>query len=368
VDVAGRYEAYSDFGDATVGKFTTRYDLNPEVAFRGTVSSGFRAPSLAEEHYTNVNVGPTTAYVQLAPDSPAASLLGLGSGLKPERSTNLSFGTVLRPLPDLTATIDFYQILITDRIVATGNINGSINGVLYPGAGDVNAAIAASGLSIDPAVLATGSTGINLFANGMDTRTRGVDFTLMSPQDYAFGHIDYSVGATWAYTVATRVLNGTAEEGGQPLFDATAVSAVTTQTPRLVLNLGAHYTVSEFYVDLHEIIYGKSSSCDSEEGDGTGVPVAQTCSSINGGEPFYYEDHIGTVAITNLELGVNLKKEITLAIGANNLFNRYPNTVNGAITSVEAAAFDNAAVQKYNSFSPFGIDGGFYYARATYKF
>jgi iron complex outermembrane recepter protein len=368
VDVAGRYEDYSDFGNATVGKFTTRYDLNPEVAFRGTVSSGFRAPTLAEEHYTNVNVGPTTAYVQLAPDSPAASLLGLGSGLKPERSTNLSFGTVLRPLPELTATIDIYQILITDRIVATGNINGSINGVLYPGAGDVNAAIAASGLSIDPGVLATGSTGINLFANGMDTRTRGLDFTLSSPQDYAFGHIDYSVGATWSYTVATRVLNGTAEEGGQPLFDATAVSSVTTQSPRLVLNMGAHYTVSEFYVDLHEIIYGKSSSCDSEEGDGNGTPVAAICSSINGGEPLYYEDHIGTVAITNLEVGVNLRKELTLAIGANNLFNRYPNTVNGAITSVEAAAYDNAAVQKYNSFSPFGIDGGFYYARIAYKF
>jgi iron complex outermembrane receptor protein len=59
---------------------------------------------------------------------------------------------------------------------------------------------------------------------------------------------------------------------------------------------------------------------------------------------------------------------MTVAIGAVNLFNRYPNRVNAANTGVEAANFDNAAVEKYAPFSPFGIDGGFYYARLSYKF
>ncbi len=114
--MAGRYEDYSDFGSATVGKFTARYDFDPRFAVRGTVSSGFRAPTLAEEHYTNVNVGPTTAFVQLAPDGAGTSLLGLGGGLKPERSTNLSAGIVLRPLDNITATIDVYQILLTNAL------------------------------------------------------------------------------------------------------------------------------------------------------------------------------------------------------------------------------------------------------------
>jgi iron complex outermembrane receptor protein len=57
-----------------------------------------------------------------------------------------------------------------------------------------------------------------------------------------------------------------------------------------------------------------------------------------------------------------------LAIGANNLFNRYPNQVNPGNTAVEKAGFDNAAVEKYLPFSPIGIDGGFYYARLSYKF
>jgi len=367
LDAAGRYEAYSDFGDATVGKFTARYDFNPMIALRGTISSGFRAPTLAEEHYTNVNVGPTTAFVQLAPNAPGTALLGLGGGLKPERSTNLSFGVVFRPLDNLTATIDAYQIVVTNRIVASGNINGTINGVPYPGSANVNSAIAASGLSIDPGVLATGTTGINLFANGIDTRTRGVDFTLSSPQDYAFGHIDYTIGGSFNYTVATKVAGGSPEIGGQPLFDAEAVTALTSQSPRITVNFGAHYTVSNYFVDVHEIIYGKSSSCDNPDSDTSNTPYGTPCATYAGGL-YYYQDHIGTVGITNLELGANLTEKLTLAIGANNLFNRYPNQINPANVAVEAAGFDNAAVEKYPPFSPFGIDGGFYYARVHYKF
>ncbi len=373
LDAAGRYEAYSDFGDATVGKFTARYDFNPMIALRGTISSGFRAPTLAEEHYTNVNVGPTTAFVQLAPDGPGTGLLGLGGGLKPERSTNFSFGVVFRPLDNVTATLDAYQIVITNRIVASGNINGQTSNfpaagaTPYPGAANVTAAIAASGLSIDPAVLANGTTGVNLFANGIDTRTRGVDFTLSSPQQFDFGHIDFTVGGSYNYTVATRVLGGTPEIGGQPLFDAEAVTALTSQSPRITLNLGAHYTVSQYYVDLHEIIYGKSSSCDNPDSDTSATPYGKSCAAYAGGL-YYYTDRIGTVGITNLELGVNLMEHLTLALGANNLFNRYPNQINPANVAVEAAGFDNAAVEKYPPFSPFGIDGGFYYARVHFKF
>jgi iron complex outermembrane receptor protein len=367
LDAAGRYEAYSDFGDATVGKFTARFDFNPMIALRGTISSGFRAPTLAEEHYTNVNVGPTTAFVQLAPNAPGTGLLGLGGGLKPERSTNLSFGVVFRPLDNLTATIDAYQIVVTNRIVASGNINGTIDGVAYPGSANVNAAIAASGLSIDPGVLATGTTGINLFANGIDTRTRGVDFTLFSPQDFNFGHIDFTVGGSFNYTVATKVAGGSPEIGGQPLFDAEAVTALTSQSPRITVNFGAHYTVSNYFVDVHEIIYGKSSSCDNPDSDTSNTPYGTPCATYAGGL-YYYQDHIGTVGITNLELGANLTEKLTLAIGANNLFNRYPNQINPGNVAVEAANFDNAAVAKYAPFSPFGIDGGYYYARVHFKF
>jgi iron complex outermembrane receptor protein len=82
-----------------------------------------------------------------------------------------------------------------------------------------------------------------------------------------FGHFDFTIAGSFNYTVATKVLAGTPQLGGQSLFDAAAVSSLTSQSPRLVLNFGAHYTVSQFYVDLHEILYGKSSGCDNPDSD-----------------------------------------------------------------------------------------------------
>jgi len=125
-DIAGRFEHYTDFGDAAVGKSTGRYDFTPKLAVRGTISNGFRAPTLAEEHYSATNITPTAGFVQLAPNSPGARLIGI-DGLKPETSMNYRVGLVLHPLADLTATLDAYQIDIHNRIVGSGNIYGSGN-------------------------------------------------------------------------------------------------------------------------------------------------------------------------------------------------------------------------------------------------
>ena len=107
LDVAGRAEHYTDFGDTQIGKITARYDFSPQIGIRGTISTGFRAPTIAEEFYTAVNVSPTSATVQLPADSAAAKLLGLHN-LKPETSTSYSAGIVAHPFEDLSATVDVY--------------------------------------------------------------------------------------------------------------------------------------------------------------------------------------------------------------------------------------------------------------------
>src|SRR6266404_1419547 len=181
---------YDGYLQAT--QWTTTADINKDFdvgfALRGTVSNGCRAPTLAEECYSAVNVGATTAFAQLAPNSPAAALLGLGNGLQPEHSVNLSLGAVWRPTPGMNATLDVYQITITNRIVGSGQIIGQKGKTTV--SGPVNDAIAASGAPIDPQVLASGTTGINIFANGIDTRTRGADLVFDFPIDYAFGKVD----------------------------------------------------------------------------------------------------------------------------------------------------------------------------------
>ncbi len=361
VDVAARYEHYSDFGDTTVGKLTARYDFSPQFAVRGTVSNGFRAPTLAEEYYSATNVGPSTAYIQLPPNSPAAVPLGLGNGLQPEKSVNFSAGLVWRPLEHMNTTFDVYQITITNRIVGSGNIAGAINGVptAPPGSTSINEAIAIYGAGtdvIDPDVLKTGSYGINIFANGIDTRTRGADLVFDFPYEYSFGKIDWSIGATYNDTTITKYATTPPQLQPNVLYDQEAYSELTTATPKYVINLGALYTYEKLQVNLVEKVYGPSSDYENDDGDN---PT---------GNFQYYEDKINLTAVTNLDISYLFTDNLRLAIGATNLFNRFPNKLNSTILAHENAYVDNAAVTQYPLFSPFGINGGFYYVKAVFKF
>ena len=359
VDAALRFEHYSDFGNATVGKLTARYDFSPEFAIRGTINNGFRAPTLAEEYYSSTNVGPATAYIQLPPNSPAAAPLGLGSGLKPEKSVDFSAGFVWRPLPHMSTTLDVYQITITNRIVGSGNVAGAINGVAQPGGAAINAAIAdySHGSSvIDPQVLQTGSYGINIFANGIDTRTRGADLVFDFPFDYSFGSVNWSVSATYNNTTITKYATTPAALAPNTLYDQEAYAELTTATPKYVLNFGALLTMEKFTVNLIEKVYGQSSDYQNDDGDN---PT---------GNFQYFKDTVGVTAITNLDVGYNYTDHLKLSVGAQNLFNRFPNKLNSNILSREIAAGDNTAVTQYPLFSPFGINGGFYYVKAVYKF
>jgi len=356
VDVAGRYEHYSDFGNAEVGKFTARYDLTPELAFRGTVSNGFRAPTLAEEYYSSTNVGPTTATVVLPPNSPGGRVLGLGTGLQPEKSLNYSLGVVFRPLPAMSMTVDLYEINMTNRIVATGDINGTINGVPTPAAANVNAAIAANGNQLDPAVVATGSTGVQTFANGIDTITRGVDFVFQFPVDYPLGHVNYAAAATYTDTYLTKIPTTPAAFVGQVLYDPGAISDLTTANPKFVFNFSADWTWNDLNVNISEKLYGPSSDYAS---DGGNNPT---------GNKIFYKSEIGTTPITNLDIGYHLTKFFKVDVGAINLFDRFPPERNSNIISHYFNANSSSAVQVNPIFSPFGIDGGFYYAKATFSF
>ncbi|WP_432381364.1 TonB-dependent receptor plug domain-containing protein [Duganella sp. P38] len=344
VDLAGRYEHFSDFGNAKVGKLTSRYDFSPAFALRGTVSNGFRAPTLAESYYSATNVGPTSAFVQLAPNSAGARLVGV-DGLKPERSNNLSLGMVLNPAANVQMTLDLYQIKIRDRIVGSGALYGSGGGTNSPA---VIAAIRANGNVLDSTV---SQTGINIFSNAVNTRSRGLEFVTTINSNYgAYGRVDWSVAANYNKVQVTKINQAPAQLLPQTLLDRTAISDLETASPKMRVNLGALWKVGNWTVNLREAIYGKASEWGSEDGS------------------VYHLTEIKPKAITDLELGYRINSAWSLAVGANNLFNVYPNGVNPALLADQRAAGDNAAVHVLPTFSPFGINGGYYYARANYKF
>ena len=360
IDVAGRYEHYSDFGDAVVGKVTARYDVTPEFAVRGTLSNGFRAPTLEEEYYSDTIPGPSSVIAQFAPNSPGAAVLGLGD-LKPEKSTNVSLGFVWRPLPEMSATLDLYRIRVDNRIFGTGALNGEVNGQDVSDL--VNNALSDAGSVINSFIT---STDIVLFTNAFNTTTNGADLAFQFPMDYPIGHVDWTVGATLNATKVTNIRATPAQllpalDGGASLFTPQTISDVEEAAPKYVINLGVTYTYSRFSLTLLEKIYGPASEWENDDAD-------NPQNTFN-----WYKTTIGVTPITNVDLGISMTKQLKFDIGANNAFNRFPGLENQALVRTlyspsAAANNDPLGSTTVPVFSPYGIDGGFYYAQVTLRF
>lgn len=331
ISLAGRYEDYSDFGDTSIGKLSTRYDFSPRFAVRATGSTGFRAPTLAEQNFSATNVSPTVSNIQLAVNSPAAILLG-APNLKPEKSENLSLGFVFEPFNEVYASIDVYQIDLADRIVNTGNLNGPA----------VKAAIAANGIQYQG-----DSANLSFFTNGVDTRTRGVDVAAdWSTNLNNYGVLKWNLTGTYTDTQVTRIKNASTQLGGGPLITPLIVSGLEDSTPNYKVSFGANYSIAKWNINARLTRYGTSSFLSSDAGTGLAPYTLNT---------------ITPKTLTDLSVGYEFTNAINFAIGANNIFNVHPDK-----TVPITRGSTNASI--YPTFSPYPVDGAFYYARTTFKF
>lgn len=133
VQLAGRYEHYSDFGSVAKPKIAAAWDIVPGVRVRGSYSEGFRAPNLEQTNATeygrlatgidyvrceaDLRAGRISNFAQCSQNTSSVSLLVAGNpDLEPEESTNTSYGLVLQPhfIPErfgsFTFTIDRWRI------------------------------------------------------------------------------------------------------------------------------------------------------------------------------------------------------------------------------------------------------------------
>lgn len=371
VDLAGRYEDYTDFGDTLIGKITTRYDFSDAFAIRGTASTGFRAPTLAEQKYSTINVGPTSAVAQLPAGTPAAALLGFGP-LGPEKSKNFSAGIVVRPVPKLAITVDAYMIKIKDRIAATASRNAVQGGVVQPGAAAIFSALAAAGIVLDTALQ---TVGVQSFTNGIDTKTTGVDFSIAYPVSLGFGSLNLSVNGNYNKTKITN------NKVGYPLFNAASESNIEDTTPKYKVGFGALLKADRLTVNLRETLYAKTSIL-VRPGVGSGVVpsggfLIADGALVNGvnANQLYFNGVVKSAIITDLEVGYDFTDNVTFSIGANNLFDKVPEvpklvTGTGVVVNPGVSPYQNGA-GSYNSpygHGPYGTAGGYYYARIDFKF
>ena len=346
VSASGRHEAYSDFGTTNNYKVSARIEPIRGIAVRGTISTGFRAPTLQQEHYASSSTigvllpGATTtvlAPVRALPvDDTVARALG-SQPLRPEKSTNYSAGLVLTPINNLNVTVDAYQIEIDNRILLSGTLTG---------------AIAASG-TLNPVATILNAAGLNpvqsgfFFSNAASTRTRGLDLVATYRAGLGdFGKAVLTVSGNINKTKFTRLdVPAVLAAQGISLIDRARQGDFTRGTPRNKEIVNLYWTLGAVSANVRATRYGEV----------TQVAAARAADGI------YHDDTVAPKVLFDLELGYQLTTGIKLSAGANNLFNIYPN-------KLSAVNQGNTGFALYNSYSPYGFSGGFYYGKINLSF
>ena len=326
----GRYEDYSDFGDKFSGKLSARYAFTDKVALRATASSGFRAPSLAQQSYQAVTSTIVNgAFVErgtFPTTSAAAQALG-ASPLKAESSTSYSLGLVLQPVDRLYLTVDAYQIDIDDRIILSTNIttNPATNSLL-------------TGLGL-PQV-----TAFSYFTNGVDTRTRGVDAVASYTVPFSASSLELTAAYSYNDTEVKKYIASPAVFGSlgltQSLIGRDEVGRIEDSYPRDKTILSGTWRSDHWDLSLAATRYGEFTVRNSA------TPTR--------------DQTYGDSWVLDASVSYKPSANWALTLGADNLLDEYPDRTVDLQNSTWG-------MLPYSNYSPYGFNGAYVYGRITYK-
>ena len=332
--LAGRYEKYSDFGNTTNGKFTARFSPVKSLIFRGSASTGFRAPSLGQSYFSTVSTNfLPDANNNLVPFEvgtyPVSSAIAQALGaqpLRPEKSRNLSGGIVYQPLDNLEFTADYFHINIDHRIVFSGNFTGG---------------------KVKPILAPFGVTGARFFTNAIDTRTTGFDLVANNQRNLGhLGHLDLSAAYSFNRTKIAGTVTTPAQLAGleETLFDRVERRRVECGQPHDNVRLSESWGNNGWSGTLRQSRYGEFCSF----------------STLFNGQPVN-DQTFSARWLADADLAYKWSR-YTFAVGAENLFDQFPdrNRVNTPLA--------NSGIFKYPSQSPYGMNGRFVYSRVDVRF
>lgn len=324
ISAAGRFENYSDFGSTINGKLAMRYKATENINARGSISTGFRAPSLAQKYYnlrfTNFIGGDASDQLLSPNNSPVTASFGIGQ-LKEETSTNASLGFTAN-FSKFTATADLYYIDVKDRIVLTGN---------FP-APDID--------NVDSA---------QFFVNGVDTETTGLDVVLTYKDNFDDNTMGVSVLANFNNMAITHVNNGILAE--QTFFGERDKAFLLASAPESKLVGILTYERNWFNAALTATRFSEVKLLDFQ--------MFESAADYGGFENqiIAATDTYSSKFVTDLNLGFEISDNIKLNVGSNNVFNVYPDQQD-----------DWTEGGGYWDSVQMGFGGAFYYARVNYNF
>jgi len=319
---AVRFEDYSDFGDTQTGKLSARYDFTHSFALRGSVSTGFRAPSLQQSFFTSTSSVIQDGAVVETGTFPATSAVATALGARPlkaETSTNYSFGAVVR-LGAFDLTVDAYKIDIEDQIVLSELISRTFSSEVAN--------------LLDP----LGVQAARFFLNGVSTTTEGVDIVgrYRLPTEN-LGDFDFTVAANFNDVTVNSVPTSSSALTSTPtLFGRQRILTMEDGTPDTKVAASADWRLQKWGATVRATYYGDVLQPGS-------IPAN--------------DYHTGEKTVVDLEGRYQLTDRVGLAIGVDNVFDEYPDATPETLNSNGVLGFP------YNS--PFGFNGRFAYARVN---
>lgn len=337
LDLAARWSGYGGSGDATTGKLAARYKLTEALLVRGSFSNSFRAPALAQTgfRFTSLNFNEDGTGLQNDALLPASDPLAKAFGaqrLKPELSTNLSLGAAWKATSSTTLSVDAYRIHIRNRITRSSDLQSDA----------VSAYLDSIGR--------TDIESVAFLTNALDTTTQGVDLVANQALEVAGGTLNLNAALNFNRTKIDRVRDTSAAL-------AAIDPSLTLLTPQSLLIVKRGSPTSKFVfsgdwtsgawgviarVTRYGAVYDQSFDSNAPVVDGAGA------------------QRYGANWSTDLEVSYRIAPRVTLALGGNNVFDRYPdrsyagNTLGGALP--------------YDYVAPIGLNGAFYYGRLAVTF
>lgn len=305
-----RNENYSDFGSANVWKLSSRIKTDDDkFTFRGSISTGFRAPSL-HQIYTEKSqstFGGGTIIVSGIVNNVSTTARALGvPKLTAEKSDNITFGFGFKPTKNFNITLDYYSIKVKDRIVL-GNL---INGQAY-------------------------------FVNAIDSKTSGIDF-VSGYKNIKLGDGKLAINLSGNYTIQNErignVKNPASVPAGETVFNATQDALMFTSRPKYKFILGGDYEINKFVFSLNNTMFGPTKFRNADYS--------------NGGLYTEFETKI----VTDLGINFNATKKLTFALNVNNIFNVLPKFNIKADTASAQAIVNNPTLLK-NEYNAITFDG-----------
>jgi iron complex outermembrane recepter protein len=329
---AFRYENYSDFGGNLSGKLVARYKFTDFFSLRGGINKGFRAPSLHQKYYSAVatqfitvdGVNQQREVTTVRNDDPITAKLGIPE-LKPETSWSYSLGITSNIKNKLLLTIDAYQIEIKDRVVISGRFSNTVTQLVSYFQG-------------------TNITEAQFFTNAIDTKTQGLDAILTFKQALnAKQNLMINVAVNFNETkIIGNVRTPTQLQGlGETLLNREEKGRIEVNQPRNKYILSANYQISKLTLKAQTTRFGKISTI---------APVDKT-----------QDQTFAAKWITDFSAGFQLAKFVSLNVGANNVFDIYPDKVfDPRLTNDGTVVYSRFATQ-------FGFNGAYYFAGLNFS-